>query len=380
MWRNSIARVHRRRRRGPVQRHRRGFGVQSLVLDDTPRRRLLLCRRADRLAAVRGATVLALERAVGGHGALRRCLAQVRYHVRPVCRGAARLDRPPGKSDRPGASRAGAAHFPRHVGWRSPGPGRALSVWAAGSRRLPVLAHRDRLLYAADTAVHSLRNRACTCRRAPSRASAVARMEHPGLGPRGGRDGAPRNRRSDAFPGARRDCDAGESRGRAGGSTLGNSRPRGGRGLLGDGRRPGQYRPSQHGLRSWCRDHPARRRYAAGPGGHLSRSLVDRRSARPCERASSHVVSVQGLTVGSARWADETRRGARGCRRVGTDTVSRHGVEIGAVGLSRLYSYLYGVFLAGWLVSLAVWAGRIDRSAATSNLGLYAQQWRRCSS
>ena len=44
-------------------------------------------------------------------------------------------------------------------------------------------------------------------------------------------------------------------------------------------------------------------------------------------------------------------------------------LKIGAVGPSRLYSYLYGVFLAGWLVSLAVWSGRFHRSPATSNLG-----------
>ena len=37
-------------------------------------------------------------------------------------------------------------------------------------------------------------------------------------------------------------------------------------------------------------------------------------------------------------------------------------LKIGAVGPPRLYNYAYGVFLVGWLVSLAVWSGRLSLS------------------
>ena len=38
-------------------------------------------------------------------------------------------------------------------------------------------------------------------------------------------------------------------------------------------------------------------------------------------------------------------------------------LKVGAVGAPRIYNYAYGVFLAGWLASLAAWSGRLRLSA-----------------
>ena len=44
-------------------------------------------------------------------------------------------------------------------------------------------------------------------------------------------------------------------------------------------------------------------------------------------------------------------------------------LKVGVMGPSRLYSYTYGVFLIGWLVSLVVWSARLRLSAAFAGSG-----------